>query len=462
MAHSILSVLSRPNPVLDRSGLSSGGNHESGEVLIETWNPWTEFNFKDLHARFKDVVKSAWRNPPTISPISGINSRIIDEETFEHQVLSTDIIPTVNAALQHVRSIRKRQTRQPAPEFALVRGSWCTYENDNRYHADWALVNPEWVDNVARPVCLTIGETKISSKWNNEFDVPADSTEYEMWLRPVQQVVSYADKARTSYGFIITDKKLTVMVFRKEEIDDGLATNRNSRVHARTSSVESQLSSSVAAMSLGSTYVDDQDSLSMHVAYCDIPWEAHGPKTLTIKLGLFFLCMLAVCGDLEPLSPEWARHPNELLELEAEADSGAAEGDSDETGEETETGEGGETTLERGKQPQTVLEDDNLEDGTHLITDGAGSSHWTSLGVETLRFDPAQGLYFFVQAGVINYIPDCPVYDEETEEWGTFQGGVWVPATTTTAGDSTASDRRSARAGSSSKGSSSKRQRRHR
>jgi hypothetical protein len=448
--------------------------------LIETWDPWPEFNYKNLCARFGNVVKAAWRKAPAIPPISGINSRIIDEETFEHQVLSRDIIPTVNAALQHARSLIKKHTGQSVPELALVRGGWSTYEHDRRYHADWALVNPELLDSVARPVCLAPGETKISSKWDNDCAVPIDSIEHEMWIRPIQQVASYADRASTRYGFIITDRKLTVMVFRREQINAGLSADRKRRAHARALSVESQLSSSVAAMSLESSYVDNGDGLSMHAAYCDIPWEAHGPKTLTIRLALFFLCMLAAYGDrrietvggdvetfTQPRSSEWSHGPGDLQVAvgagygEAEL-SGGEEGDGDEAGEETETGPEGETTAEprhnRGKQPQTVLDDDKLDDGTHFITDGAGNSYWTRRGVESLRFDSARGPYFSVQAGVVTYIlANVPVFDEETGEWGNFEAGVWVPVATGTAGD-----RRSARAGSSSTGPSSKRQRRHR
>lgn len=71
--------------MLDRSGLPRGPNHESGGIVIESWDHWPQFNFKDLHAKFQALLEAEWRSPPPVIPrISGINTRIIDEETFEH------------------------------------------------------------------------------------------------------------------------------------------------------------------------------------------------------------------------------------------------------------------------------------------------------------------------------------------------------------------------------------------
>ncbi len=112
-------------------------------------------------------------------------------------------------------------------------------------------------------------------------------------------MASYADKADTRYGFIITDRKLTVITFRREVISAGIGATRPRRTHERVVPNESQLSSSVKAMSLGSSDPDIETSsgLAMHAAYHDIPWSAYGRKTLMVRLGLFFLCLLAGYDD---------------------------------------------------------------------------------------------------------------------------------------------------------------------
>lgn len=204
----------------------------------------------------------------------------------------------MNAALDHTRYLIGEKTGRSPACLSLVHGSWCTYEHDSRYRADWALVDPDSIDNLGIPVCLAPGDTKISSKWHNT-NLNSAAIAEEPWILPIQQVASYADKTDTRYGFIITDRKLTVMVFRREVISAGIGATRPHRTHARVVSNDSQLSSSVKTMSLGSSdpYTETGSGLAIHVAYRDIPWSAHRLKTITVRLGLFFLCLLAGYDD---------------------------------------------------------------------------------------------------------------------------------------------------------------------
>lgn len=67
---------------------------------IDSWQPWPDFNHKKLENVSKDVVEAPRSNAPPDISFSKLGRTFSDEDGFEHQVLSSETIPTVNAALK--------------------------------------------------------------------------------------------------------------------------------------------------------------------------------------------------------------------------------------------------------------------------------------------------------------------------------------------------------------------------
>jgi len=89
------------------------------------------------------------------------------------------------------------------------------------------------LDNIARPICLAPGDTKMSSNWHDTTSFNQGALSEQTWMLTVEQVASYTDKPDTRYGSIVTDRKLTVLLFRREAISPGIASTRSRRPHQR-------------------------------------------------------------------------------------------------------------------------------------------------------------------------------------------------------------------------------------
>jgi hypothetical protein len=311
----ILSLLSQPNPQVVRDALRPGPpTYVSTSQVINSFEPWVEFNFENLYSIFKKL-----RDEPSnalslslIPKIIGLDLYLIDEQSIEHQILSRDTIPTVNIALKQASQFLERKYKKAYPLVHFLRGSHTNYETDDRYVADWGLVSRAFMENNLFANILP-GETKTSVKWNSSGNRSlrnlGDSAETNNdWWEPIRQVAGYSSAAGVRYGFIITDSELFVMEFRIETVDSGIAAARDRRpVKTRFSaesaaSAMSAIAESVEAMSLGSRapsgslYIPHVSESNLHVRAQSIPWEARGSKNLTVRLGLFFLALLAGYG----------------------------------------------------------------------------------------------------------------------------------------------------------------------
>lgn len=167
------------------------------------------------------------------------------------------------------------------------------------------MVSPDYVYDDRKYYNLLPGESKISSKWSSDasnYDLQPDSA--STWRLPPLQLFGYADAAQVRYGFIITDAELVVFELPKVAIDSGIATARPQRfAHTRGESVDTDLSASMQATSLNEgtgvtseSYLDSHAGNPVHPRHKTIPWDAHGPKKLTVRLALFYLCLLASYG----------------------------------------------------------------------------------------------------------------------------------------------------------------------
>jgi hypothetical protein len=146
-----------------------------------------------------------------------------------------------------------------------------------------------------------------AARWQPELYL----TNYEQWRRPIQQILTYSNEIQCRYGFLLTDRELVVFQFAKEHVGPGIATTRGTRqtqatqTHRRVLSGVSQLSESVQAMSISiesssgaQSYVESGQGLEYQdPKYRIIPWENEGEEKLTVKLALFYLCMMAGYGS---------------------------------------------------------------------------------------------------------------------------------------------------------------------
>ncbi|RSL96158.1 hypothetical protein CEP52_011625 [Fusarium oligoseptatum] len=460
----------------------------NNSLTLKVGKKWDEFNFKSLYSKFGRLLESRFTSKPPKPPTtSGLDLRIVNEESLEHQILSRDTIPTVNAALDHARSWLKKRYKQPYPLLHIGRGSLCNYnyEDDDRFLCDWAVVSPDYVYDDRKYYNLLPRESKISSKWSSEpshYDLQPDSA--STWRLPPLQLFGYADASQVRYGFIITDAELVVFELSKIAIDPGIAATRPQRfAHARVESADTDLSTSMQATSLNDgtgvtseSYLDNHTGNPVHPRHKTIPWDAQGPKKLTVRLAMFCLCLLAGYGprDLDAWYPpldSWSHNTypytiDAIPEEELPEIEGVAEEGYDESGDET---SGSEDNVATGKMPAASDHgnQDSTSTGPFVYVDGEAF-----LKRSSVMHDPSTGQDRYVdEEGHIHLVdPTRIVYDDELQEWGYVHNGSWVPYIEDTRAPpavgggerSRHGGHRHRRLGSSSKGNESKPKKRRR
>jgi hypothetical protein len=186
-------------------------------------------------------------------------------------------------------------------------------------NSDWALIRDDRFLENGSFANLLPGDTKLSARWQPDLY----TTNREQWERTIRQVLSYSNDAQCRYGFLIADNELVVFQFAREHVGPGLATTRGvrtphaSQTHQRLHSDDSQLSSSLQAMSVsmsmsidssgGRSYVESGKGFEYQdPKYQLIPWTNSGKGVLTVRLALFYLCLMAGygSGDVRTQYPE--------------------------------------------------------------------------------------------------------------------------------------------------------------
>ena len=209
--------------------------------------PWGEFRYAKLRSIYRDIVDAPWKNAPDRADLSVLDSTYGDEDGFKHRILSREIVPVVNRALRHAQKLYKH-----ANELNIGRRGRCAYNEDDRLNPDWTLIRDDRFLENGSFANLLPGDTKLSARWQPDLY----TTNREQWERPIRQVLSYSNDAQCRYGFLITDNELVVFQFAREHVGPGLATTRGvrtphaSQAHQRVHSDDSQLSSSLQAMSV--------------------------------------------------------------------------------------------------------------------------------------------------------------------------------------------------------------------
>ncbi|KAK4101901.1 hypothetical protein N658DRAFT_523557 [Parathielavia hyrcaniae] len=189
----------------------------------------------------------------------------------------------------------------------IGRGGRCGSRQGDDSKPDWSIISPgKLLEGSNRFYEYLIpGDTKLFKKWAMDGvrgSASKTTVTEEEWRWPLRQIQYYAKMLRTRYGFLITEKELVVFRFSLEQTGKGLSGNRVPRQtstpggagHARS---ESELSEGTSSQSTDpdiSTYDDKKPDIDLCLPeYELIPWAASGQGQLTVRLALFFLCMLA-------------------------------------------------------------------------------------------------------------------------------------------------------------------------
>ncbi|KAL7794235.1 hypothetical protein V8C37DRAFT_401536 [Trichoderma ceciliae] len=324
---SILEALTMPNVAITNYSVKGQNTTPLVDVAVETWRPWVDFNYNTLVGIFKMELAREYVGASDQKPLEQ-DLWICNEATVD-DLVRRFIIPAVNYALAD---------QSGACHYG--RGSRCRAAHD----PDWSVISNSCINNGAY-VNILPGDTKVDAKWWPS--MIGEAKNLCEWQKVMSQILAYMIFEQNRYGFILTDANLVVLRITRRHIGGGLAASRPRRVatagtlatvatitttttatttadsaivafpapvhtaltdpvaatrhqrHLSAASVVSGASSSTSTYEGGSSFNDGNpfDWDYYPPEYAVIPWEAHGPGTLIVKLSLWCLAMMAANGD---------------------------------------------------------------------------------------------------------------------------------------------------------------------
>ncbi|KAI1822677.1 hypothetical protein F4861DRAFT_513593 [Xylaria intraflava] len=272
----LLDALTSRNVEVDSQAPSGTNTTIETSVRPNSWVPWEDFNYGTLTRIFETELSSPYRETPVPRPLHK-DLVVQNEETLE-DLLRRFVVPTVNYALDG-------QAKRPH----FGRGSRC---NNSSIKPDWSLISDEHISR-DRFLNLVPGDTKLGAKWRPSMAVENS----QQWKKVLAQVATYMVASLSRYGFILTDKHLVALRLTRRHIQPGLAQNRPRRETAGRGRADSD--ATMTDSSGGSEYIDNDPQAWMWCdpEYATITWESYGKGSLTIKLALWCLAMMATHGD---------------------------------------------------------------------------------------------------------------------------------------------------------------------
>ncbi len=220
------------------------------------------------------------------------DTRLYNEDTL--QPLDYVIMPVVNNALKE----------QKVPTH-FGNGTRCGYQIKPDWSCIYADQPPPRGDEfpeLPRNDCP--GDTKKALNFHSGTDL-SDPVTHREWAKVVGQVTGYMGYYGVRCGLVITDEELVVLRLTRVEPEEGLVAGRKRRDVAPASYTAEDIPE-VSVLSIddprntGDTSVLDDNTFDWTYygpEYASIPWSASGPNKLTVKLGLFFLGMLAATNN---------------------------------------------------------------------------------------------------------------------------------------------------------------------
>lgn len=261
----LLEVLTRPNVGVQSVAVPGGNTSSAMTISVDTWYPWINFNYTTLTRIFRRELASEYRGSQERVPLDD-DTNICSEDTLE-DLLRGFITPAVNYALNG-----------QVGSCYFGRGSRCSIY----IKSDWSVTSPDWINNDGGYINILPGDTKLSSKWQPTM-IDGTARQYAEWKKVMAQVVGYMVSHESRYGFVITDACLVVLRVTRRESTSDITTISDVSMVSSSSDDSSQ---------------DRPLQWEYHPPeYAIVPWSAHGPGNLTIKLSLWFLAMMAANGD---------------------------------------------------------------------------------------------------------------------------------------------------------------------
>ncbi|KAE8148638.1 hypothetical protein BDV25DRAFT_157918 [Aspergillus avenaceus] len=318
----LLTILARPNPeVFPQVRDGPVTTHHAWAEVNGTEN-WDEFTYENLMRFYGEELETEIPHdiPEPTPELTSKEREFWDEDTLKI-IFARALFPTVSRCLGQAW-----YQLHPGEPVELVPGGtakkYGADADDSRFSADWAAIRDgqtQFGSDRYRNLCP--GDIKVGTKWRASRTTRAD------WAEPFRQIQTYCSQFKVRYAWILSEEELVVIRTRIEHIGLGLAEGRPRRqlaqqTHVRTLSDTtevSDMSSELAKMSVSGTSYNDDGSGKEFAAlqWKSIPYFAHGPNRLTVKLALWFITMLASAeGTSASLNSEyyplhscmWTRH----------------------------------------------------------------------------------------------------------------------------------------------------------
>lgn len=209
----------------------------------------------------------------------------------------------VTEALAIAQNFLRRHLDLPSyQQVFMVRGGQADYP------ASSATLRPDWAGvqrmqlHASKARNILPGDTKMEGKWSSrsiEVGTVAEAHMDNDWIEPIKQVYTYCLRAKSRYGYIITEKELVVVRIRPATAGDFISPGNSQETYhgAQPSTVRKSrfLKSAKQPPSSPSGRIFRSGTLE----YKAIPWKEKdslspgGQQTLTINLALWWLHLMA-------------------------------------------------------------------------------------------------------------------------------------------------------------------------
>lgn len=255
----ILEVLTRPNPELRLTATSSSLTNGVWWEKVQYGNvsEWKDFSYETLMNGWGHLLQDSARVKGELEEeITNTQRSISDED-------KVDTI-AVGWTIKIIREPLKRgaQILRPGSNREIVIAKHARkFRNPQGKEAkpDMAIFYRGVED-----FCLVVGDNKTSKSWKSSVVLGGKSAS-DTSMRPINQITTYCMLGNTRYGWIMSDHELVVC-----------------RV----------------------CYVLDGNKKIWKVEYKAIPWDAAGPRTLTVNLSIWWLGMMGTSERYRAVQPK--------------------------------------------------------------------------------------------------------------------------------------------------------------
>ena len=286
MATTFLEYLALPNPDLDTSKFKEGPPYKSqvtyGPDDVKKLKGAT---WQDLNATFRDVLAERM-NKPKVTNAQDVPA--VKTELWEESGVLTLAQEWSEPVVNHALSGTQEKLRLKDPERPLGGGELHFLKNDGRgdlkdekgkkHKPDWFFFQKQ-ADGDHK---LVFGDMKPAKKFSSQDINSKDPQKKQDSKYALEQITKYLWLGKTRYGFLLTDEELVLV--------------RLSICKPHTEEPEpdpkEEHFSRMLKQSKGSALKSPGPYLVLE--WSRIPWSSSGSNKLTVNLGLWWWCVLAI------------------------------------------------------------------------------------------------------------------------------------------------------------------------